>query len=94
MCPDDGLPAQVCPQCVQKVISSYEFKLLCERSDTKLRGCIRNSINVHTFQLLGVSCVNSSMLRLLPEQGYSIVIVYTYHRILDIFTFTKINCSK
>ena len=55
MCPDDGLPTQVCQQCVQKVISSYEFKLLCERSDTKLRGCIRSSINIHTPQLPWVS---------------------------------------
>jgi hypothetical protein len=72
MCPDDGLPTQVCQQCVQKVISSYEFKLLCEQSDTELRGCIRNSINIHTPQLPGVSCMDCIMLLLLSEQVQSI----------------------
>jgi hypothetical protein len=79
MCPDDGLPAQVCQKCVQKVISSYEFKLLCERSDTKLRDCIGNSINIHTSQLPGVSCMYCSMLLLFSEQVDSIMILCTYH---------------
>ena len=68
MCPDDGLPTQVCQQCIQKVISSYEFKLLCERSDAKLRGCIRSSINTHTPQLPGVSCMHFSTFLLLSKQ--------------------------
>jgi hypothetical protein len=46
MCVGDGLPAQVCRQCVHKVATSYEFKLLCERSDAKLRGYMRNSTNI------------------------------------------------
>ena len=72
MCPDDGLPTQVCQQCVQRVIYSYEFKLTCERSDTKLRGCIRNSINIHTPQLPGVSCMHCSPLLLSSKQVQSI----------------------
>jgi hypothetical protein len=46
MCVGDGLPAQVCGQCIHKVATSYEFKLLCERSDAKLRCYMRNSINI------------------------------------------------
>lgn len=72
MCPDDGLPTQVCQQCVQKVISSYEFKLMCERSDTKLRGCIRNSINIHAPQLPGVSSMHCNLLLLSSKQVQSI----------------------
>ena len=34
---DDGLPAQVCLQCVNQVNSSYTFKLQCENSDVTLR---------------------------------------------------------
>lgn len=33
----DGLPAQVCPTCVQQVNTSYSFKLQCETSDETLR---------------------------------------------------------
>ncbi|XP_069687442.1 uncharacterized protein [Periplaneta americana] len=33
----DGLPANICHRCVARVDSSYEFRLLCESSDTKLR---------------------------------------------------------
>lgn len=37
MCTGDGLPAQVCQQCVQQVNISYDFKIQCERSDANLR---------------------------------------------------------
>jgi hypothetical protein len=33
----DGLPAQVCQQCVHQVNNFYNFKLLCESSDFMLR---------------------------------------------------------
>jgi hypothetical protein len=33
----DGLPAQVCRQCVRLVNTSYKFKQQCESSDTALR---------------------------------------------------------
>ncbi|KAJ9576887.1 hypothetical protein L9F63_006505 [Diploptera punctata] len=34
---DDGLPRQVCSQCLQQVNSSYDFKQHCENTDTILR---------------------------------------------------------
>ena len=34
---DDGLPGQVCSQCIQQVNSSYNFKQRCEDTDTILR---------------------------------------------------------
>lgn len=33
----DGLPAQVCRQCVRLVNTSYKFKQQCESSDAALR---------------------------------------------------------
>jgi hypothetical protein len=33
----DGLPAQVCQQCVHEVNNSYNFRLQCESSDFTLR---------------------------------------------------------
>lgn len=33
----DGLPSQVCLQCVHYISRAYSFKLLCERSDANLR---------------------------------------------------------
>jgi hypothetical protein len=33
----DGLPAQVCQQCVELVNTCYNFKLQCEKSDMALR---------------------------------------------------------
>lgn len=54
MCYGDGLPAQVCQQCVRRVTASYEFKLLCERSDVKLR-YVKSSMNVLASQLPEVS---------------------------------------
>ena len=37
LCAGDGLPAQICCQCVQQVNTSYSFKLQCETVDTTLR---------------------------------------------------------
>ncbi|PNF15584.1 hypothetical protein B7P43_G16484 [Cryptotermes secundus] len=37
LCIGDGLPAQVCPQCVHQINTSYSFKLQCEASDATLR---------------------------------------------------------
>lgn len=33
----DGLPAQICQQCVELVNTCYNFKLQCEKSDMTLR---------------------------------------------------------
>lgn len=37
VCAGDGLPAQVCQQCVQQVNICYNFKTQCEKSDANLR---------------------------------------------------------
>ncbi|PNF15585.1 hypothetical protein B7P43_G16485 [Cryptotermes secundus] len=42
LCINDGLPSQVCSQCVQQVNTSYNFKLQCETADATLKqlvGC-------------------------------------------------------
>ncbi|KAJ9576898.1 hypothetical protein L9F63_028415 [Diploptera punctata] len=39
---EDGLPAQVCPQCVQRVHECYNFKLQCETVDATLRQLINS----------------------------------------------------
>ncbi|GLV43759.1 Parkin Interacting Substrate [Carabus blaptoides fortunei] len=38
----DGLPEQMCKQCIVQVNKSYKFKQLCEKSDAKLRLYIKN----------------------------------------------------
>lgn len=38
----DGLPPNVCTSCLSQVDRSYQFKLLCERSDSALRGNFKN----------------------------------------------------
>uniref|UniRef100_T1HV92 Uncharacterized protein n=1 Tax=Rhodnius prolixus TaxID=13249 RepID=T1HV92_RHOPR len=37
----DGLPSNVCTNCLAQVDRSYQFKLLCERSDLTLRGGLK-----------------------------------------------------
>ncbi|GLV46532.1 uncharacterized protein CBL_20857 [Carabus blaptoides fortunei] len=34
---NDGLPSQICIQCLQQVNRSFTFKKLCEKSDAALR---------------------------------------------------------
>lgn len=34
---DDGLPNQICMQCIHYIIRSFSFKQLCERSENTLR---------------------------------------------------------
>ncbi|GLV37810.1 Parkin Interacting Substrate [Carabus blaptoides fortunei] len=34
---NDGLPSQMCSQCVHSVTQAFSFRQLCERSDSKLR---------------------------------------------------------
>jgi hypothetical protein len=40
----DGLPAQVCERCVQRVNESFNFKLQCESSDATLRHLISGQV--------------------------------------------------
>lgn len=37
MWPDDGLPDHICQKCTAKLHVSYQFKKLCEKSDSQLR---------------------------------------------------------
>jgi len=53
LCIGDGLPAQVCCQCVHQINTSYSFKLQCETSDLTLRKLlvhkqIQSDIKVNT----------------------------------------------
>jgi len=44
MIPGDGLPAQVCCLCADKLESAYEFKLQVEQADNVLRGKLVDGI--------------------------------------------------
>lgn len=44
MIPGDGLPAQVCYVCADKLESAYEFKLQVEQADNVLRGKLVDGI--------------------------------------------------
>ncbi|CAH1112096.1 unnamed protein product [Psylliodes chrysocephalus] len=45
----DGLPNQICTQCLQNVNRSYTFKQLCEKSDMELRNYL--NISLQTISL-------------------------------------------
>jgi hypothetical protein len=38
----DGLPSQICQQCVEELDSHYRFKKKCEISDARLRQHLKN----------------------------------------------------
>lgn len=42
---DDGLPEQVCVNCVKDITSAFKFAKKCEYSDTTLRGCLKGTDN-------------------------------------------------
>lgn len=46
----DGLPDQICTQCLQTVSKAYSFKQLCEKSDITLRQYI-GTLNFHDVSL-------------------------------------------
>jgi hypothetical protein len=54
MFPDDGLPSNVCPKCVQQANKAYEFKKKCEASDSKLR--VHLNKMQHVQVILCVTC--------------------------------------
>ncbi|XP_055543918.1 transcriptional repressor CTCF-like [Wyeomyia smithii] len=41
---DDGLPQQICPDCLITLSLAYSFRRLCRRSDAKFRDCFRDSV--------------------------------------------------
>lgn len=40
---DDGLPEQVCTNCIKEITSAFKFAKKCEYSDTTLRGCLKGT---------------------------------------------------
>lgn len=54
----DGLPDQICTQCLQMVNRAYTFKQLCEKSDNVLRQYFNNieiqNVTLQQNQLMGV----------------------------------------
>ncbi|XP_073973691.1 uncharacterized protein [Rhodnius prolixus] len=49
----DGLPSNVCTNCLAQVDRSYQFKLLCERSDLTLRGGLKADSSTDSESLDG-----------------------------------------
>ncbi|XP_014250711.1 zinc finger protein 70-like [Cimex lectularius] len=49
----DGLPNSVCASCLNQVDRSYQFKLLCERSDSALRASLKSEQSSDTESLEG-----------------------------------------
>lgn len=52
----DGLPNQICTQCLQSVNKAYSFKQLCEKSDVTLRNYL--DINLQTISLQADNMIN------------------------------------
>lgn len=48
---NDGLPTQVCLQCVHYITRAYSFKQLCERSDATLRQLLGKPIQATFMEL-------------------------------------------
>ncbi|XP_069702449.1 zinc finger protein Paris-like isoform X1 [Periplaneta americana] len=46
----DGLPSQVCQQCIEELDSHYRFKQKCETSDARLKQYLKNMKTMHQFQ--------------------------------------------
>jgi hypothetical protein len=44
----DGLPDQICLNCIQILKQSYTFKQLCEKSEVTLRKTLTENINSHS----------------------------------------------
>ncbi|XP_065164537.1 zinc finger protein 782-like [Atheta coriaria] len=65
--PDDGLPNQICNKCTARLHISFQFKKLCEKSDSKLREIIIKSKNppnetqLDTIQEPPQVAINNSM---------------------------------
>lgn len=51
----DGMPSQVCLQCVHYINRAFSFKQLCERSDTTLRQLLATSVDSTFLELKPVS---------------------------------------
>jgi hypothetical protein len=60
----DGLPAQICQQCVHQVNNAYNFKLLCESTDFALRQYLS------TGQSENQSCQTSSAVVIIIYLAY------------------------
>ncbi|PSN42965.1 hypothetical protein C0J52_09705 [Blattella germanica] len=54
----DGLPGQICSQCVNQVNTSYSFKLQCETSDLTLRRLLDFR---HGGQFSGENCSSGAI---------------------------------
>lgn len=47
MCRGDGLPENVCSNCVQEMHRAFLFRKLCEKSDSTLRECLNTLLPLH-----------------------------------------------
>lgn len=54
----DGLPAQICRQCIRLVNTSYKFKQQCESSDTTLRQYLRSQPYTVSASVIVISLLN------------------------------------
>lgn len=51
MIENDGLPSQICLQCVHYINSAFSFKQLCERSDSTLRQLLGKPMHATFLEL-------------------------------------------
>lgn len=63
MCMGDGLPAQVCCQCVHQINTSYSFKLQCEASDVTLRKLLVHQETQPDIKVNNVSRTDSPIVK-------------------------------
>lgn len=48
----DGLPNQICTQCLQSVNKAYSFKQLCEKSDVTLRNYLNINLQLQADNMI------------------------------------------
>lgn len=75
---DDGLPAQVCLQCVHYISRAFSFKQLCERSESTLRELLGRPIQQTLLELKPLCTIQQDALEgsyelMLPEAAVAVL---------------------
>lgn len=64
---NDGLPSQICMQCVQHINRAYSFRQLCERSENALRELLGRPIQQTFLELKPLLATDTLIANSIPE---------------------------
>lgn len=64
---NDGLPSQICIQCVQHINRAYSFRQLCERSENALRELLGRPIQQTFLELKPLLATDTLITNPIPE---------------------------